>query len=253
MDVDYLASATAAPMDPMTAMMEMEMEMEKLSELSKAPLMPSVSFSGGLSQPFRNASAATSHAPSASLAPFSGHHQDQHTPMLTNSPTGAASWLAGPYHGCWWPPEAAMREMIFHIAAMQPIHIDPESAKPPKRRNVKVSKDPQSVAARHRRERISERIRILQQLVPGGTKMDTASMLDEAIHYMKFLKSQVQALEQATAANQSTGSMATTGLSMTGAKFWEGSYSCFEKGNEASDQGIIMNTPSHSELNKIDS
>ncbi|URD88888.1 Helix-loop-helix DNA-binding domain [Musa troglodytarum] len=83
--------------------------------------------------------------------------------------------------------------------------------------------------------------------------MDTASMLDEAIHYMKFLKSQVQALEQATAANQSTGSMATTGLSMTGAKFWEGSYSCFEKGNEASDQGIIMNTPSHSELNKIDS
>ncbi|CAD5194081.1 unnamed protein product [Musa acuminata subsp. malaccensis] len=251
MDVDYLASATAAPMDPMTVMMEMEME--KLSELSKATLMPSVSYSGGLSQPFRNASAATSHAPSSSLAPFSGHHQDQHTPMLTNSPTGAASWLEDPYHGCWWPPAAAMREMIFRIAAMQPIHIDPESAKPPKRRNVKVSKDPQSVAARHRRERISERIRILQQLVPGGTKMDTASMLDEAIHYMKFLKSQVQALEQAAAANQSTGSVATTGLSMTGAKFWEGSYYCFDKDYEASDQGIIMNTPSHAELNKMDS
>ncbi|GKB01176.1 transcription factor HEC1 [Tanacetum coccineum] len=93
----------------------------------------------------------------------------------------------------------AMREMIFQMAAMQPVQIDPEAIRTPTRRNVKISKDPQSMAARHRRERISDRIRILQRLVPGGTKMDTALMLEEAVHYMKYLKKQVQSLEQGAA------------------------------------------------------
>ncbi|KAL5208444.1 hypothetical protein ABZP36_032879 [Zizania latifolia] len=54
--------------------------------------------------------------------------------------------------------------------------------------------DPQSLAAKNRRERISERLRTLQELVPNGTKVDLVTMLEKAISYVKFLQLQVKVL-----------------------------------------------------------
>ncbi|GMH23692.1 hypothetical protein Nepgr_025535 [Nepenthes gracilis] len=54
--------------------------------------------------------------------------------------------------------------------------------------------DPQSLYARKRRERINERLRILQRLVPNGTKVDISTMLEEAVQYVKFLQLQIKML-----------------------------------------------------------
>ncbi|CAM6044261.1 unnamed protein product [Sphagnum compactum] len=54
--------------------------------------------------------------------------------------------------------------------------------------------DPHSIAERLRRERIAERMKALQELVPNSNKTDKASMLDEIIDYVKFLQLQVKIL-----------------------------------------------------------
>ncbi|KAG5559550.1 hypothetical protein RHGRI_009175 [Rhododendron griersonianum] len=54
--------------------------------------------------------------------------------------------------------------------------------------------DPHSIAERLRRERIAERMKALQELVPNANKTDKASMLDEIIDYVKFLQLQVKVL-----------------------------------------------------------
>ncbi|XP_018839009.1 transcription factor PIF7-like isoform X2 [Juglans regia] len=45
---------------------------------------------------------------------------------------------------------------------------------------------------RRRRDRINEKMKALQRLVPNASKTDKASMLDEVIEYMKQLQAQIQ-------------------------------------------------------------
>ncbi|MCH90625.1 transcription factor PIF1-like, partial [Trifolium medium] len=75
--------------------------------------------------------------------------------------------------------------------------IDFESAEAKK--NVSGSSTKRSRAAevhnlseRRRRDRINEKMKALQELIPRSNKSDKASMLDEAIEYLKSLQLQVQ-------------------------------------------------------------
>nr|CAB3448205.1 unnamed protein product [Digitaria exilis] len=71
-------------------------------------------------------------------------------------------------------------------------------AAPPRQQRQRARRgqatDPHSIAERLRRERIAERMKALQELVPNANKTDKASMLDEIIDYVKFLQLQVKVL-----------------------------------------------------------
>ncbi|CDY15706.1 BnaA07g08770D [Brassica napus] len=68
------------------------------------------------------------------------------------------------------------------------------SAKGKTRATKGQATDPQSLYARKRREKINERLRTLQNLVPNGTKVDISTMLEEAVNYVKFLQLQIKLL-----------------------------------------------------------
>ncbi|KAL2474149.1 transcription factor bHLH [Forsythia ovata] len=53
----------------------------------------------------------------------------------------------------------------------------------------------QSIAARQRRRKITEKTQELGKLIPGGQKMNTAEMFQAAYKYIKYLQAQVGVLE----------------------------------------------------------
>nr|QDL88419.1 transcription factor SPATULA-like isoform X4 [Cymbidium ensifolium] len=58
-----------------------------------------------------------------------------------------------------------------------------------------------NLSEKRRRSRINEKMRALQNLIPNSNKTDKASMLDEAIEYLKQLQLQVQMLSMRNGLN----------------------------------------------------
>ncbi|XP_019436950.1 PREDICTED: transcription factor ALC-like isoform X2 [Lupinus angustifolius] len=67
---------------------------------------------------------------------------------------------------------------------------------PPSRTSSKRSRAAEfhNLSEKRRRSRINEKMKALQNLIPNSNKTDKASMLDEAIEYLKQLQLQVQML-----------------------------------------------------------
>ncbi|XP_057960393.1 transcription factor UNE12-like [Malania oleifera] len=100
------------------------------------------------------------------------------------------------------PPAPAPAQPLIHH---QPFHVQPTSGgvaavphppviRPRVRARRGQATDPHSIAERLRRERIAERMKALQELVPSANKTDRAAMLDEIVDYVKFLRLQVKVL-----------------------------------------------------------
>nr|GMC56203.1 transcription factor bhlh74 [Ipomoea batatas] len=98
-------------------------------------------------------------------------------------------------------PENSSSLMATKLAGKQVKHDDSSNGKPRNENYVHVrakrgqATNSHSLAERVRRERISERMRLLQELVPGCNKITgKAVMLDEIINYVKSLQQQVEFL-----------------------------------------------------------
>ncbi|KAK7402014.1 hypothetical protein VNO78_13947 [Psophocarpus tetragonolobus] len=74
------------------------------------------------------------------------------------------------------------------------VEVEVEVEAEAKRQRVESPVIPQSKLARQRRQKLSEKTRCLQRLMPWDKKMDQATLLQEAYKYVKFLQAQSRLL-----------------------------------------------------------
>ncbi|KQK20468.1 hypothetical protein BRADI_1g54690v3 [Brachypodium distachyon] len=134
------------------------------------------------------------------------HHGDDSSMLVSTSGTGAGQDLAD-------PEEKRLKKMESDSAdgnlrtnaqtdsgnASKVVDRNPTPPEPPKQDYIHVrarrgqATDSHSIAERARREKISERMKMLQDLVPGCNKViGKASVLDEIINYIQALQRQVE-------------------------------------------------------------
>nr|CAD1825653.1 unnamed protein product [Ananas comosus var. bracteatus] len=150
------------------------------------------------------AAAAAAAAPASSAAELGlfapaigdgGSEIDPSSSFKSLNPTGGEGIYAGGFGGFLSVPAAQRASMSFGIT---PTNAEATVTTTAPKQRVRARRgqatDPHSIAERLRRERIAERMKALQELVPNANKTDKASMLDEIIDYVKFLQLQVKVL-----------------------------------------------------------
>ncbi|XP_076895187.1 bHLH transcription factor RHL1-like [Bidens hawaiensis] len=118
------------------------------------------------------------------------HHAGEPTLDVSsfNSPIGDNNPIQNLFHG--------FNETQQHFGA--PVMTAGAPSQPRQRVRARRGQatDPHSIAERLRREKIAERMKALQEIVPNANKADKASMLDDIIDYVKFLQLQVKVLSK---------------------------------------------------------
>ncbi|XP_019193745.1 PREDICTED: transcription factor bHLH68-like isoform X2 [Ipomoea nil] len=181
------------------------------------PLLPLVLENDHHHQYFQQTAAAAAAAPPR---PLPHHHHHQEFASSSSSPRSCVTTafrdsagnnnnnnnvlIFSGHRSCPKPPEAIVN--THHSSQCNSTSTSSGGA--PKKARVHQSSTQSSLKVR--KEKLGDRITALHQLVSPFGKTDTASVLSEAIGYIRFLHTQIQALSSPYLGNASAGSMAHT-------------------------------------------
>ncbi|KAL2331798.1 hypothetical protein Fmac_019379 [Flemingia macrophylla] len=99
---------------------------------------------------------------------------------------------------------------------------------------------PQSKLARQRRQKLSEKTRCLQKLMPWDKKMDQATLLEEAYKYVKFLQAQFRVLQSMpSSTSTSTSSSASSPFLLPN----DGVFGHLQRLNRTQLLQVLVNSP----------